>query len=85
MTIHILKIISIHKSFDVKFRISKPKSIYTLSTAKEKTWKEKGSALNIEKNLNKTDFQTGFSAFTDANISKPSSNLHPETSRHHII
>lgn len=56
MTIHIWKIISIHKSFDVKFRISKPKSIYTLSTAKEKTWKEKGSALNIEKNLNKTDF-----------------------------
>ena len=56
MTIHIWKIISIHKSFDVKFRISKPKPQYTLSTAKEKTWEEKGSALNIEKNLNKTDF-----------------------------
>lgn len=56
MTIHIWKIISIHKSFDVKFRISKPKSQCTLSTAKEKTWKEKGGVFNLEKNLNKTDF-----------------------------
>ena len=56
MTIHILRIISIHKSFDIKFRISKPKSQYTLSTAKEKTWKEKGRVFNLEKNLAKTNF-----------------------------
>ena len=56
MAIHILKIISIHKSFDVKFRISKPKSQYTPSTAKEKTWEEKGRVLNLEKNLAKANF-----------------------------
>ena len=56
MTIHILKIISIHKSFDVKFRISKSKPQCTLSIAKEKTWKEKGRVLNLEKNLAKTNF-----------------------------
>ena len=55
MTIHIWKIISIYKSFDVKFRISKPKSQCTLSTIKEKTWKEKGRVFNFEKNLSKTN------------------------------
>lgn len=56
MTIHILKIISIHKSFDVKFRISKPKSQRLQTTARQKVWEEKGRVFNFEKNLAKTNF-----------------------------
>lgn len=56
MTIHIWKIISIHKSFDVKFKISKPKLQRLQTTARQKVKEEKDRVFNLEKNLAKINF-----------------------------